>query len=377
LAPGFPSLVAVPATRELILNDGPQQIVVMGARVAAVNGTYHQTGDLVNGAGCYWKSGFCVIRDSDGWSISDFSERSGAGTPYYKAAVHVRRPAAPPRGGWLNTGGGVEGVPTLEYPVRSSGQGTPDTSVDSLRTTGGGSNESHEIAITGAGIQAVNGMYCLTRYFQGAGCYTMSGWYFGARTRFYLFCCNDASVAGKNWWISAVPPGSPLGTPRDIDFYFAPVQGQPRVLPPRDGWIKAQQRDDDAIALEYVRLQDPVHDALTPENLPSHRVVVTGAGPHAVNGIYRRDCDLQEPERACHYVMEVPENGPPSRFSIFRRRDHWYLSSVPVGVRPGTPGDFDFYIAPAPGRNRTVPPREGWSAADGAAEGAPTLAFCA
>jgi hypothetical protein len=342
-----------------------------------VNGTYHQTGDLVNGACCYGKIGFSIIRDIDGWSISIVFEDSGAGTPYYKAAVHERRPTAPPRGGWLNADGGEEGAPTLEYPERSAGQVTPDTRVDSSYVTVGDS-ESHQVAIAGAGIQAVNGMYCLTRYFQGAGCYTMSGWYFGARTRFYLFCCDDATVTRKHWYISAVPPGLPLGTSRDVDFYVAPVQGQPQVLPlpPREGWIKAQQRDDDAIALEYVRLQYPVHDALTPENLPSHRVVVTGAGPHAVNGIYRRDCDSQEPQRA-HYVMEGPENGPPSRFHIFQRRDLWFLSSVPEGVRPGTPGDFDLYIAPAQGRNLTVPPRDGWLAADGAAEGAPTLAFCA
>jgi ubiquitin C-terminal hydrolase len=108
----------------------------------------------------------------------------------------------------------------------------------------------HQIVVTGAGNQAVNGIYRQDGYFQDACKYVMEGRWNGTQNRFYIFCCNVSNNT-KHWYISIVPVGSQPGTSNDIDFYTAPVHERSRMVPPREGWTKAQHGEDGVPTLEY------------------------------------------------------------------------------------------------------------------------------
>jgi ubiquitin carboxyl-terminal hydrolase 9/24 len=108
----------------------------------------------------------------------------------------------------------------------------------------------YQIVVTRAGNQAVNGVYRQDGTFQDACRYVMEGRWTGEQHRFYIFCCNVSNNT-KHWYISIVPRGSSPGTSNDIDFYTAPVNEACRTVPPREGWVKAQNGEDALPILEY------------------------------------------------------------------------------------------------------------------------------
>ena len=111
-----------------------------------------------------------------------------------------------------------------------------------------------KIVISGAGLDAINGIYYRDGEFDGVGKYTRKGIWKGMEETFSLFRCNVSNNT-SHWYISIVPVGVQPGTNTDIDFYSAPVNPQTPNLPPIHGWTKANEgippspvvevRDDD------------------------------------------------------------------------------------------------------------------------------------
>lgn len=94
------------------------------------------------------------------------------------------------------------------------------------------------------------------------------------------------------------------------------------------------------------------------------KVIVQGAGSDVINGVYTRDGTF---DGAGKYIKKGSWKGDEETFSLFRcsvsnnSNKHWYISIVPVGVRPGTSTDIDFYTAPATLRSGDLPPSLGWT----------------
>jgi ubiquitin carboxyl-terminal hydrolase 9/24 len=97
-----------------------------------------------------------------------------------------------------------------------------------------------KIVISGAGLDAINGIYHRDGEFDGVGKYTRKGTWKGMEEAFSLFRCNVSNNT-SHWYISIVPVGVQPGTNTDIDFYSAPVNPQNPNLPPIHGWTKANE----------------------------------------------------------------------------------------------------------------------------------------
>lgn len=97
------------------------------------------------------------------------------------------------------------------------------------------------------------------------------------------------------------------------------------------------------------------------------RIIVEGAGVHAVNGVYTRDGHLDNVGK--YSKTEVWDNDE-AIFSLFRCKlsdgtRRWYISIVPKGIQPGTNKDIDFYSAPIMDEFSETPPEERWTTAKG------------
>eukprot|EP00578_Thalassiosira_sp_NH16_P014660 CAMPEP_0181125844 /NCGR_PEP_ID=MMETSP1071-20121207/27281_1 /TAXON_ID=35127 /ORGANISM="Thalassiosira sp., Strain NH16" /LENGTH=362 /DNA_ID=CAMNT_0023211343 /DNA_START=83 /DNA_END=1171 /DNA_ORIENTATION=+ len=89
------------------------------------------------------------------------------------------------------------------------------------------------LVVTGAGTQAINGMYTKAGSHDGVPKYTKHVMYQGSDKTVALY-----RWSGRVWYISIIPRDGSPGTDDDIDFYSAPVH-ESEVIPPRTGWLLA------------------------------------------------------------------------------------------------------------------------------------------
>jgi ubiquitin carboxyl-terminal hydrolase 9/24 len=171
----------------------------------------------------------------------------------------------------------------------------------------------HQIVVTGAGNQAVNGIYRQDGYFQDACKYVMEGRWNGTQNRFYIFCCNVSNNT-KHWYISIVPVGSQPGTSNDIDFYTAPVHERSRTVPPRDGWTKAQHGEDGVPALDYRVRPEDVGIVSSQIHLVGDRVSLGngngGAGTGAGGGGFMSGDEEDDDDQNERYYEELRPQSP-------------------------------------------------------------------
>jgi len=97
------------------------------------------------------------------------------------------------------------------------------------------------------------------------------------------------------------------------------------------------------------------------QNHRNEEINVRGAGNGSVNGDYVREGML---DGVGKYVKKGVWEGLACTFSLFRCHvsndtKHWYISIVPVGKKPGTNTDIDFYTSQADGE---FPASSGWVA---------------
>ena len=133
------------------------------------------------------------------------------------------------------------------------------------------------------------------------------------------------------------------------------VVGNPRSDIDMHGIIDSEDDDDD----EDSRMYDDAQRCREGDE----KVIVQGAGSDVINGVYTRDGTF---DYAGKYIKKGIWKGDEETFSLFRcnvsnNSKHWYISIVPVGVRPGTSTDIDFYTAPATLRSGDFPPAVGWT----------------
>lgn len=108
------------------------------------------------------------------------------------------------------------------------------------------------------------------------------------------------------------------------------------------------------------------------------RVVVSGAGVKAVNGIYLRNGSF---DNVAKYHKAGVWKDREEVFSLFRCRlsdqtRRWYISIVPKNIAPGTNKDVDFYSAPALNDHCEYPPENTWTTSKGEGlDPSPTLTW--
>ena len=93
------------------------------------------------------------------------------------------------------------------------------------------------------------------------------------------------------------------------------------------------------------------------------RVIVSGAGIAAVNGMYTRNGSF---DNVAKYYKTGVWKDREEVFSLFRCRlsdqtRRWYISIVPSNIQPGTNKDIDFYSAPALNDHCEYPPEKTWT----------------
>ncbi|KAI2507917.1 peptidase [Fragilaria crotonensis] len=134
------------------------------------------------------------------------------------------------------------------------------------------------------------------------------------------------------------------------------VVGNPRSDIDMHGINDSEDDDDDEDSRMY--------DEAQRYREGDEKVIVQGAGSDVINGVYIRDGTF---DGAGKYIKKGSWKGDEETFSLFRcsvsnnSNKHWYISIVPVGVRPGTSTDIDFYTAPATVRSGDLPPSRGWT----------------
>ncbi|GAX26841.1 ubiquitin carboxyl-terminal hydrolase 9/24 [Fistulifera solaris] len=107
-----------------------------------------------------------------------------------------------------------------------------------------------QVFVQGAGNPAVDGVYSQDGFFSNACRYTKHGRWKDTDYKFYIFQC-PVSNNTRHWYISIVPYGGNPGTSSDIDFYTAPVQEDCVHVPPKIGWVKANEGRDPSPMLAF------------------------------------------------------------------------------------------------------------------------------
>jgi len=94
-----------------------------------------------------------------------------------------------------------------------------------------------KIEVSGAGLEAINGMYEKVGTVDGVGKYTKVVNVEGRNELLSLYRCQLHDNTRK-WFISIVPTGQLPGTTKDIDYYWAPCSNDVKgtLLPPEQGW---------------------------------------------------------------------------------------------------------------------------------------------
>lgn len=113
-----------------------------------------------------------------------------------------------------------------------------------------------QIFVQGAGNPAVDGAYSQDGFFSNACRYTKHGRWNETDYKFYIFQC-PVSNNTRHWYISIVPYGGNPGTSSDIDFYTAPVQEECLRIPPKSGWVKANEGTDPSPVLVFRFAEEP------------------------------------------------------------------------------------------------------------------------
>jgi ubiquitin carboxyl-terminal hydrolase 9/24 len=141
-----------------------------------------------------------------------------------------------------------------------------------------------QITVQGSGNPAVNGVYSQDGFFANACRYTKHGRWNNTDYKFYIFQCHVSNNT-RHWYISIVPYGGNPGTSSDIDFYTGPVTEECRHIPPRIGWVKANEGKDPCPTLDFRYLPDEGNDTVD--------VDLNGNGP-----VVEGDADADEPQHA-------------------------------------------------------------------------------
>jgi len=107
------------------------------------------------------------------------------------------------------------------------------------------------------------------------------------------------------------------------------------------------------------------------------KVIVSGAGVKAINGIYTRSGSFDG-------VAKYQKNGiwkdKEETFSLFRcklsdQSKRWYISIVPKNIQPGTNKDLDFYSAQGRNEFSEYPPEKWMTAMGEGIDPPPTLTW--
>jgi hypothetical protein len=95
--------------------------------------------------------------------------------------------------------------------------------------------------VSGAGSDAVNGVYTLDGTHDSTMKYTMHGQHNGEHVTYCIFRCLTR-MGRKKWYLSITPSGRVPGTDTDIDFYSAePRDDGHNSFPPNTGWASCVQ----------------------------------------------------------------------------------------------------------------------------------------
>ena len=106
-------------------------------------------------------------------------------------------------------------------------------------------HEEEFVTISGAGSDAVNGLYRRTaEVCDGLPVYKMQGTWRGHPCSYCLFRCRLSNMT-QTWYISYVPQGVKPGTTKDVDFYSVdPMTGLYVDYPPATGWRRCSEGVD-------------------------------------------------------------------------------------------------------------------------------------
>lgn len=354
---------------------GPSQIVVRGAGHSAVNGVYLRDGAFegaskfsregeYDGKPCKFSVFRCQVTDNKKhWFISIVPLGCIPGThediDFYSAPVTKTCRKLPPLSGWRRSNEGHYPAPMVLFTDHEK-KDIPDD------------QGPRNIVVRGAGRSAVNGVYLRDGVFEGAGKFSREGEYGGKPCNFSIFQCKVSNNT-KHWYLSIVPTGCTPGTRDDTDFYSAPVTETCRKFPPLSGWTKSNEGLDPPPKVLFT-----VHEkkGMPDDQGPSiGRIVVSGAGHSAVNGVYLRDGVFEGANKFCR---QGEYGGKRCNFSVFQCRvsnntKHWYISIVPTGCIPGTQDDTDFYSAPVTEKCMDFPPLRGWTKSNYGLDPPPTV----
>jgi len=112
---------------------------------------------------------------------------------------------------------------------------------DSYVEHGESSSATGKIVVSGAGVDAINGIYNYSGVFENAVRYSKNGIWQDRNETFSLFRCR-LSDHTRRWYISIVPKNIQPGTKKDTDFYFttATVTGDQSELPDNHNWVTVE-----------------------------------------------------------------------------------------------------------------------------------------
>ena len=263
------------------------------------------------------------------------------------------------------------------------------------RQTSVGNRTGGRVTVSGAGIEAVNGIYTLSGTCNSVNMYSQKRRWEGKDVMFTLYRCfldPEAGVEGdlgtpRLWFISIVPPDVKPGTDEDKDFYVArgseDVSVIPTESPPGSGWAPVEpfgQGNPPSCKWE----PPPMHQGVAEEALVVApripEIHVYAAGSEQVNGTYKPDGEAP----VTVYAKNVTWKGEELRIFIFRSQEdddesvsdagrRWFLSIVPEGCSPGSSVDTDLYVTTEKTGDERItkdgkyilPPSEGWKTVRG------------
>lgn len=137
-----------------------------------------------------------------------------------------------------------------------------------------------------------------------------------------------------------------------------------------DGMPGIQDSEDDEDDESRLEEMELYHDG-------PPRVIVSGAGNPAVNGVYTKDGYF---ERAYKFSKVGEYNGKNAIYALFQcnvsnNTKHWYISIIPPKGQPGTSADVDFYSAPVTNDSQEIPPFTGWTKSNEGKDPPPVISF--
>jgi len=169
------------------------------------------------------------------------------------------------RGDYLSRGDGqVHLSDALDHQNQSDsdaniGGNDSDDDDDSRFETGESYSTTGKIAVSGAGLDAINGIYNYSGVFDNVARYSKIGIWQDHEETFSLFRCR-LSDHTKRWYISIVPKNIQPGTNKDTDFYLAAATGDQSELPDNHNWVTAKENGIDPPPTVTFKC-DPISDS--------------------------------------------------------------------------------------------------------------------